>query len=111
VRGRFCERIGEKVAHGDADLFLLGLFSMLDAILDVPMMDVLEGVPLAPEAKTLLFEHEGPLAPFFKLMFCMESGNWEQVWPCCYEMGIAEEFAASCYHDAIEWAYRAVADV
>jgi len=110
VRGRFCELIGEQAEHGDADLFLLGLFSLIDAILDVPMLDVLEGLPLATEARTLLLEHEGPLAPFFRLMFCMEAGNWEQVWPCCNELGITEEFAAGCYHDAIEWAYRAVVE-
>jgi c-di-GMP-related signal transduction protein len=36
VRARFCEQLSPKVQHGDSDLFLLGLLSMMDAILDLP---------------------------------------------------------------------------
>ena len=46
VRAHFCELIAPKVNHGSCDLFLIGMFSLMDAILEVPMGVVVEG--LAP---------------------------------------------------------------
>src|SRR5438477_9208565 len=45
VRARFCELLSPKVQHGDSDLFLLGLLSLMDAILEIPMAEVLDKVP------------------------------------------------------------------
>jgi c-di-GMP phosphodiesterase len=42
VRARFCEIMGARVAHGNSDLFLMGLPSMIDAILEIPVATVLE---------------------------------------------------------------------
>ena len=39
VRGRFCESLSSKIQHDGSDLFLLGLFSLMDAILEMPMAD------------------------------------------------------------------------
>ena len=36
ARARFCEIIGDHVPHGNSDLFLMGLLSMIDVILDIP---------------------------------------------------------------------------
>jgi EAL and modified HD-GYP domain-containing signal transduction protein len=42
VRARFCELLSPKIKHGEIDLFLLGLLSLMDSILELPMTDVLE---------------------------------------------------------------------
>jgi EAL and modified HD-GYP domain-containing signal transduction protein len=36
VRTRFCELISPKIQHGDSDLFLMGMLSMMDVILEIP---------------------------------------------------------------------------
>lgn len=54
VRGRFGELLAPRVAHGESDLFLLGLLSMMDALLEMPMAEVLEKVPLDRETKAVL---------------------------------------------------------
>lgn len=54
VRARFCELIAPKVSHGKSDLFLLGMLSLRDAILEVPMGVVMEGIPLDPILKRSL---------------------------------------------------------
>ncbi|PYX51799.1 MAG: diguanylate phosphodiesterase, partial [Acidobacteria bacterium] len=46
VRGRFGELLAPHVAHGKSDLFLLGLLSLVDAMLEMPMTEVLERIPL-----------------------------------------------------------------
>ena len=45
VRARFCELLSPKIKHGESDLFLLGLLSLMDSILELPMTEVLEKVP------------------------------------------------------------------
>lgn len=54
VRARFCELIAPKVNHGSCDLFLIGMFSLMDAILEVPMGVVLEGLAFDDETRTEL---------------------------------------------------------
>src|ERR1700676_5082559 len=46
VRARFSELLSPKIAHGDSDLFLMGLLSLLAVILEIPMPQVLDTVPL-----------------------------------------------------------------
>jgi EAL and modified HD-GYP domain-containing signal transduction protein len=104
VRARFCELIGEQVDHGDADLFLLGLLSHMDAILDTPMGLLLADFPLIPEAKMLLFEHKGPLSPIFELLFAIEAGRWWSVIESCSRLEIREKDVAKAHQDAMEWA-------
>lgn len=54
VRARFCELLAPRVPHGESDLFLMGMLSMVDAILEIPMTSVLETIPLDHETKALL---------------------------------------------------------
>jgi c-di-GMP-related signal transduction protein len=49
VRARFCELLAVKVPHGSSDLFLLGLLSLMDASLEIPMSEVLDDGPLDQE--------------------------------------------------------------
>ena len=111
VRARFSELIGARVEHGNTDLFLLGLLSLMDAILQIPMGKVLEGLPLDDEAKTLLLENKGPLFPIYRLLFAVESGAWRTVLRSCMALGIDEEFVSASYQDAMEWAQAMAAKV
>jgi c-di-GMP-related signal transduction protein len=63
IRARFCESIGERVPHGDSDLFLMGLLSMIDAILEIPMTTVVENIPLDHETKAALLGVVSKLTP------------------------------------------------
>jgi len=103
VRARFAELVGARIEHYGTDLFLLGVLSMMDAILEVPMSVVIEGLPLDEQARRLLLEHDGELAPIYELVTAVEAGTWNLVVRWCREMGIPEEFAAGCYGEAMAW--------
>ena len=62
VRARFCELLSPKIKHGDSDLFLLGLLSLMDSILEIPMADVLDSVPIDQETKAVLLGGEAAYA-------------------------------------------------
>src|SRR5260370_40482549 len=53
TRGRFCELLSGRV-HANTDLFLLGLLSIMDAVLDVSMEALLEQLPVEHETKAAL---------------------------------------------------------
>jgi hypothetical protein len=64
VRARFGELIASKGDHGKSDLFLLGMLSLMDAILEVPMGGVVEGLAFDPGAKAeLLGAKKGSQTP------------------------------------------------
>jgi len=66
VRARFCELLAPRVSHGESDLFLMGLLSMIDAILEVPMARVLETIPVDHETKQVLLGAASSLRPLYQ---------------------------------------------
>jgi len=104
VRARFCELLGTKVQHRGPDLFLVGLLSMMDAILEMPMDVVLEGISVDHETKDVLLGHASPLSPVYGLMLAQESGDWERVSTATTELHLPESFVAQSHWSAMQWA-------
>jgi c-di-GMP-related signal transduction protein len=77
VRARVCELLSPKIKHGETDLFLLGLLSLMDSILEIPMSEVLEKVPIDQETKAVLLRGNSHLRPLYQLMLAQESGDWQ----------------------------------
>ncbi len=79
-RAKMCELLGEAAGKSDSDAyFTVGLFSALDALLDMPMREVLEQLPLANELTDALLKHEGDLGQVLKCILAHERGRWEEV--------------------------------
>jgi c-di-GMP-related signal transduction protein len=104
VRARFGELIQREVAPGGTDLFLLGLLSLMDAILQVPMSVVIDGLPLDDASASMLLDNDGPLAPLYRLIWSLESGDWGAVVRCCSQLKLSEECVAGCFSEAMAWA-------
>jgi EAL and modified HD-GYP domain-containing signal transduction protein len=104
VRGRFCELLAPKVAHGESDLFLMGLLSLIDAMLETPMQAVLEKIPLDAATNAVLLGQPSALRPVFQLMLAHESGEWEAA--AALSAGLRPDAAdvAACYWQAQQWA-------
>jgi c-di-GMP-related signal transduction protein len=104
VRGRFCELLSPKIKHGESDLFLLGLLSLMDSILDLPMTDVLEKVPLDQETKAVLLGEESFLRPLYRLMLAQESGDWQSTAELAKSLKLTESEVAEGHWNAMQWA-------
>ncbi len=89
IRARFCELLAPKVPHGESDLFLMGLLSMIDAILEVPMVRVLETIPLDHEIKAVLLGTASQLRSLYDLMLARESGNWTTTAERARQLGLS----------------------
>jgi len=104
VRARFCELLSPKIAHGDSDLFLMGLLSMMDVILEIPMSQVLDNVPIDQETKSMLLGGASRLRPFYQLMLAQESGEWKTASDLTSQLHLNESDVAECYWQAMQWA-------
>jgi len=104
VRARFCELLSPKIAHGDSDLFLMGLLSLMDAILEIPMSQVLDNVPIDQETKSVLLGGASRLRPFYQLMLAQESGEWKTASDLTSQLHLKESDVGECYWQAMQWA-------
>ena len=90
VRARFCELLAQKVPRTTCDPFLLGLMSMRDAILELPMAKVLEMIPLDQPTKKVLLGCDGPARPIYQLMLAQEVGDWEHAKTYADQLRVSE---------------------
>ncbi|MGB8064589.1 MAG: HDOD domain-containing protein [Candidatus Sulfotelmatobacter sp.] len=108
VRAHFCELIAPRLEHGTADLFLMGMLSLMDAILEIPMGVVVEGLALDARVKEQLLQakigHESPLAPVYQLMLAREAGQWEDVTAFAKKLNLSPPFVNRAYTEAMAWA-------
>jgi EAL and modified HD-GYP domain-containing signal transduction protein len=104
VRGRFGEFLAPRVQHGESDLFLLGLLSLIDAMMEMPMAEVLEKIPLDHATKAVLMGKPSELRPVFQLMLAHESGEWAAAEELCRSLRLEPEEVAGYYWQAQEWA-------
>ena len=104
IRARFLEQIGmaQNLDHGDC--FMLGLFSLLDAMLDVSM-DVLMGqLPLSEDITQALVHKTGRLYPLLQLIVLHEVGEWNEMKTLQTQLALDEHSIMTYYLDAVRWA-------
>jgi EAL and modified HD-GYP domain-containing signal transduction protein len=100
TRARMCELLA-KYYKGQPELFFAaGLFSTLDALMDMPMPNIVEKLPLVPELKAALLTHSGAAGNALRDVLNYEKGDWIQI----DASPIPVEILARCYLDAIHWA-------
>jgi EAL and modified HD-GYP domain-containing signal transduction protein len=106
VRARFCELLSPKIQGGDSDLFLMGMLSLMDAILEIPLHQVLDNVPIDMECKAALLGNASSLRPFYQLMLAQESGEWQAVSQLSSQLHLNETEVADVYWAAMQWAQQ-----
>jgi EAL and modified HD-GYP domain-containing signal transduction protein len=100
VRGRFCELVTAHVGRGDpAARFLLGLLSRMDALLGMPMVEVLERLPVSDDLRRALLDGTGPDAAVLILADDYERAAWQAV-----EAQAPSLALAALYTEAVTWA-------
>lgn len=106
-RGRFAERTAQALGRDDDGVFfLVGLFSLLDTLLGVPMEDALDPLDLAPEVKRALTTGMGPYAVMLKLAESFERGDWPDVDFKSEALGLTRDDLLGAYTEAEHWAFE-----
>jgi c-di-GMP-related signal transduction protein len=106
VRGRFCELLAPLTGlkeHAD-DLFLMGLLSVMDAILGRPLRPILAGLAVRKEIKHALLERSGPYRDVLEIALSHETGDWTVANELTARLHIDESKLMGLYASAVEWA-------
>ena len=103
-RGYFCEELAKDCGMDDvaAELFLMGLLSVADALLDRPMEKVLEELPLASDIQTALRGGENRFRSVFDIILAYEQGIWNEVSRAARRLDLKEVLLPGCYMKATE---------
>jgi c-di-GMP-related signal transduction protein len=105
-RARFCELVARQSRDSrSADaLFLVGLFSLLDAILHQPLAEILQRIELADEARRALLTRSGPWASTLALAEAWERASWDVASAEAAAIGIDTSQLGEAYVEAVRWA-------
>ena len=101
IRARMCELLAEKQNPAiKPQMFIVGLLSVLDAIMEIPMATLLDHLALSAPIKFALLQQEGEHGALLKQTILYEQAQWETL----LSMGVDRESVVSAYLEAVHWA-------
>lgn len=107
VRARSCELAMRKVVPGQTDdAFLMGLLSMIGVMLDKPIEEVMETLPVSDEIKEALRDpkSQSPMRIVFNAVCLYEKGSWHLTSLECQKIRLSYDFLSDAYQQAMLWA-------
>lgn len=109
ARGRLLESLAARVGREPPEaLFLVGSFSLLEALLQVPLEVALASIKLPEAALDALIAHEGPWAPYFEIALGLEGADENRLETACAALGLSIESVASLAAESASWAAQAI---
>jgi len=108
MRGRFCEAIAcaAKLPLGESDPFLLGMFSLLDAILGRPLQGILDDLNISRNLRNALLGTAGEpdlLSLILRIVKSYEVGEWSEVETAAQVISMSPDDLLTCYMSALSW--------
>ena len=80
TRGKMCELMGAVTGERNlASLFTVGMLSLLDALMDNNLENILVELPLTPEVKAAILNREGTMGRILHAVLAYERGAWEAI--------------------------------
>lgn len=105
-RARFLELAGgQRLGKQDCDeLFLIGLLSYTDVLLDLPMQEVLHRMQVVEEVRSALLKNEGRLSPYLNLVLSLQRGDHDRLEALSEALGLTHALIAEINAEALDWA-------
>jgi EAL and modified HD-GYP domain-containing signal transduction protein len=106
VRGRMCELLADAtgVPRAKGPLFLVGMLSVLDQLLETPMESLADSMELADEVRDALLRRADYYGTMLSLVEAYEQGWWDQVGALGASAGVLPTTLAPMYLEALAWA-------
>jgi c-di-GMP-related signal transduction protein len=104
LRARCCELLGNALGEdAGAELFLLGLCSLLDTMLGRPLASVVDGLPLSPDTRGALLGQDNLSRRVLDAVIMHERGAWDRAEEAAVRAGISATDLAVAHAEAIRW--------
>jgi len=114
LRARFCELLARAAGHVDPNAaFLMGLFSLLDAMIDMELAEALRHLNVIAEVSAALLGNAPDTDPFtrvFRLSVAYEVSDWNAVKTYAASLGLPASVLSGAYSEAVVWAQEALHD-
>ncbi len=107
LRARFAENLAKSFGMNglSSELFLMGLFSVLDIILDKPMAEALQSVKISIPISDALLYGKGELAPVMNFIEEYENASWQEISRLMLLSNMEMSEVYEAYLGALSW-YR-----
>ncbi len=107
LRARFAEELAPlfEMAGQSQELFLMGLFSIIDLILEKPMSEALDMMNVSKNIREALVDHKGQYYKILCFLEAYEAGNWQEVSRMMVIDNVAMDDVYKAYIGTLEW-YR-----
>lgn len=106
ARASLFERLAPAVGAPPSTLFTLGLLSLVDVMVPMPMAEAVAPLRLPEDVRAALVDRQGPWAPLLELAQALERGDTATAQPLAEAFGGIDEVAAAAEQ---AWAYAAEA--
>jgi EAL and modified HD-GYP domain-containing signal transduction protein len=107
-RARFCELLAPHAGQAAGEQYLIGMLSVVDAMLNVTMDRVIKVMPLRAAAADTLLRQESSVDLPLRLVQLYEQSDWESCAGFCRELRISEARLSELYFDSLQWASKQV---
>ena len=110
ARARFCENMVSMNSSSSepSSAFLIGLLSLIDAMVDADIGDLMDKLPISEEMKHVLISKQGELANYLKLCELFELAQWQKVDAFCEHKAYDVERSLEYFQQAMIWATERV---
>ena len=111
IRARFAENLAKPFEMGisSPSLFMMGLFSLLDIILERPMVEAAKEVALDESVRAALVDKSGDLYNVLDFIYSYEHANWDDIAIKMVKYNLELEEVTAAFVDALVW-YKALLD-
>ena len=105
IRARFAELLAQVTGfhNHQEELFLTGLFSMLDVLLQRPMPQILDEVQAPLAVKEVLLYGTGPFEDLCMAVASYEQGEWDKIEASAKKLNIEASALTKAYLEALRW--------
>ncbi len=102
ARARFCELMSE--SHKQSSAFLVGLLSLLDAMVDAEITELMDKLPISEEMKQAIIQRKGKTAEFLTLCELYEKADWDKIDQYCADIKVCADKSGEVFQHALGWA-------
>jgi EAL and modified HD-GYP domain-containing signal transduction protein len=111
IRAKLCELAAQMtfLAANAMELFLVGMFSLLDVLIGRPLEEVMEMMNVSREMKIALTSGGNLYGDLLALVLAYERGSWQECEAWADKLDLEMKAIAPAYRQSVEWADRAMA--
>lgn len=106
LRGKMGEIMASQfgLKERKTEVFLMGMFSMIDTLMNQEMNEALKELPLEDDVKAGIMGEENEFSDLLKLVIAYEKGNWDYLFLKAKKFGVGMNVFPDAYIEAVKWA-------